>query len=129
VFDVRSGSLILQDLAVRGGFAQNDDGGGIRAKAPLTLNRVHLTSNVADSSGGGIYTEDDLSIVRSTISQNEGDDGSAIGAILPASSNMTSRSVKARSPITEASENSVVPFRILKGVILRYYIPLSRKTN
>ena len=68
----RSGSLILQDLTVRGGFAQNDKGGGIRATAPLTLNRVHLASNVADSSGGGIYTEHDLSIVRSTISANVG---------------------------------------------------------
>jgi hypothetical protein len=74
VFDVRSGSLILQDLTVKRGFAQNDDGGGIRAKAPLTLNRVHLASNVADSSGGGLYTEDDLSIVRSTISENVGGD-------------------------------------------------------
>ena len=70
VFDVHSGSLILQDLTVRGGFAKNDKGGGIRAKAPVTLNRVHLTSNVADGEGGGIYTEDNLSIVRSTISSN-----------------------------------------------------------
>ncbi len=72
VFGVHSGSLILQDLTVTRGFAQNSFGGGISAQAPLTLNRVHLTSNVANGDGGGIFTVDDLSIVRSTISENSG---------------------------------------------------------
>jgi predicted outer membrane repeat protein len=96
VFDVRSGSLILQDLAVRGGFAQNDDGGGIRAKAPLTLNRVHLASNVADRSGGGIYTEDDLSIVRSTISLNVANASLGVSAIDGAFTGVIRRNVSIR---------------------------------
>jgi hypothetical protein len=75
VFDVRSGSLLLQSLTVTNGHAL-DEGGGIRASAPLTLNRVHLHSNTADGDGGGIavngniVTNADLSVVRSTISNN-----------------------------------------------------------
>src|SRR5713226_3173053 len=74
VFDVHNGSLILQDLTVTGGHVLNgEDGGGIRAKANLTLNRVHLHSNKADGNGGGIFTKSDLSVVRSTISDNHTD--------------------------------------------------------
>ena len=81
VFDVHSGSLILQDLTVSRGVAENANGGGIRAKAPLTLNRVHLHSNEApQGSGGGIYTDSDLSVVRSTISNNTSLDAGIAGA-------------------------------------------------
>ena len=37
VFDVRSGSLILQSVKVTGGLANNEDGGGIRATERLPV--------------------------------------------------------------------------------------------
>jgi hypothetical protein len=81
VFDVRSSSLLPIRVTVRGGVTagSDTDGGGIRAKANLTLSRVHLHSNMAVS-GGGIWTDDDLSIVRTTIADNTstGDTGALV---------------------------------------------------
>lgn len=76
VFDVRSGSLLLQDVKVTSGLVNNEDGGGIRATANLTINRVELTNNVTlHGLGGGIFSSKDLSVVRSTISNNSGGAG------------------------------------------------------
>jgi hypothetical protein len=77
---VRSGSLLLQSLTVTNGNSRDEDGGGIRALvAGVTLNRVHLHSNKTDGEGGGIATNSDLSVVRSTISNNQA--GHAAGGI------------------------------------------------
>lgn len=82
VFDVRTGSLLLQSVTVTNGNSADEDGGGIRALgADLTLNRVHLVANVAGGQGGGLFTNHDVSIVRSAITANQaGEAGGGIRA-------------------------------------------------
>lgn len=100
VFDVQSGSLELRNLTVRGGVATGGvatgGGGGIRNKAALTLVGVHLTQNTSDGFGGAIeqILGDDLTIVRSAITQNSAAQNSAIDAT--SSSGITRRTASIR---------------------------------
>lgn len=97
-------------MTVTNGLAQNEDGGGIRATAPLTLNRIHLDSNTADgadSEGGGIFTNSDLSVVRSTISNNQASHtGGGIRADFVAVLGMRNRDASIRE--STISSNTVV---------------------
>lgn len=100
VFDVHSGSLELRNVTVRGGVATggvaNGGGGGIRNKAALTLVGAHLTQNSAEGFGGGIeqILGDNLTIVRSAITQNSAAQNSAIDA--NSSSGITRRTASIR---------------------------------
>ena len=72
-----AGPLDLTDVAVSGGDATNE-GGGIDASGPVSLDRVTIAQNRASSGdGGGVATRGSLSAVNSTLFGNaaQGDGG------------------------------------------------------
>ena len=64
-----AGRLTLRDLTVQHGNVTGDNGGGIQANGPLTLERVHILANQAGA-GGGLTLRDDTTIRDSAISGN-----------------------------------------------------------
>ncbi|MEZ6035156.1 MAG: DUF2341 domain-containing protein [Planctomycetaceae bacterium] len=103
-----AGTLVLTDVTIQnnGNLTTTTQGGGLRNTANATLNRVTVSGNRADlgggiynnfgtgnsitltnvtlsgnsaqSSGGGIYTRDNITVVNSTITLNESDTGGGI---------------------------------------------------
>ena len=73
MFHVDSGTLILEDFVVRGGFEANSDeesGAGVYAvDSNVSIFRCHFHDHFATTSGGGIFAEDSvLVVVNSTFS-------------------------------------------------------------
>lgn len=70
MFSVDGGTLILEDMIVRRGFAAESDsdqdrnGGGVYAvNANVTITRCEFRDHFAELSGGGIHTEDSVLVV------------------------------------------------------------------
>ncbi|CAN0367130.1 unnamed protein product [Laminaria digitata] len=70
MFSVKGGTLILEDMIVRRGFAaervndQDPNGGGVYAvDARVTITRCEFRDHFAKLSGGGIHTEDSALVV------------------------------------------------------------------
>ena len=125
VFDVRSGSLLLQSLAVTNGNSKDEDGGGIRALgAPVTLNRVHLHLNRTDAHGGGIATNSDLSIVRTTVSNNQA--GISTGGVFASNSGFTKNALSLRESTISGNTSTGDTGGLLVGV--RYNISILHST-
>ena len=125
VFDVRSGSLILQSLAVTNGNSKDEDGGGIRALgAPVTLNRVHLHLNRTDAHGGGIATNSDLSIVRTTVSNNQA--GISTGGVFASNSGFGKNALSVRETTISGNTSDGDTGGLLVGV--RYNISILHST-
>jgi CSLREA domain-containing protein len=86
VFDVfLGGPLTLEKLVVRNGnvAGPNGYGGGIRARAKVTLLRTNVTGNVASGCGGGIHMENGARLVlkNARVTGNRaGSDGGGISA-------------------------------------------------
>jgi len=82
VFDVTGAATTISGLTVTHGIA--DEGGGIRVTASgnLTLHDAAVTHSVATAMGGGfgggINVHGQLTLTRSTVSDNEADDGAGI---------------------------------------------------
>ncbi|MFN6997731.1 MAG: tandem-95 repeat protein, partial [Aquincola tertiaricarbonis] len=71
VFDVRSGTVVMQDLTVRGG-GGNGDGVGLRVRpaGDLTLQRVVVSDHAGKANGAGIYNEGDLTLRNTELRDN-----------------------------------------------------------
>jgi CSLREA domain-containing protein len=72
VFEVFTGSLAVSGVTIQHGLAENSNGGGIYAIAPLSVTECVVTQNEA-AVGGGIaafVSTGPVSIVRTTVSDN-----------------------------------------------------------
>ncbi len=70
IFEINAGVQVsMKDIEIAGGDAGLEDGGGIRNKGALTLERCLITGNTA-LRGGGIANSDKLTIIESTIEDN-----------------------------------------------------------
>jgi len=65
----RGATATVSGLTITGGNGQKGGGGEVKEGASLTLEASHVTGNEA-ASGAGIYTRGDLTVRRSTISEN-----------------------------------------------------------
>ena len=52
--DVHGATVVVANLAIRGGATDQENGGGIRSAGALSLSAVELTDNIADGHGGAI---------------------------------------------------------------------------
>lgn len=65
IFSVKGGQLFLQDMIIRGGFA--DSGAGVHAKlSNVSIDRCEFIDSFAEISGGGVYVEDSALNVTSS---------------------------------------------------------------
>lgn len=87
ILDIKAGAVVIRDLALRGAFAginpccgESTTGGGIQNSSNLTLERVRVEENGADSGGGGIFTTPGSSLIirDSRIANNHAYDGGGI---------------------------------------------------
>ena len=90
IFDRGSGMTVtIDDLTVRGGRVRNDEGPGIRIKetsgVTVTLKRLRLVDNIVRGTssyavGGGLFVGagTEVTMVDSTVSNNEADRGSGV---------------------------------------------------
>ena len=83
VFDVQPGGgppepVTIGDVTVRGG--DQFDGGGVRGRTDLTLQRVIVTANMAFRGGGVIHQSEEslLRILDSTVTENFGSQGAGV---------------------------------------------------
>ncbi len=70
VFDVRAGATaVLKGLSIQNGNAPR--GGGITNSGTLTVDSVLVSSNTAETSGGGIYSDAPLTLLNSSLENNQ----------------------------------------------------------
>lgn len=72
VFNIASNAVVtFNRLTITNGLAPTgENGGGILAGGPLTINRSTISGNQADGNGGGVYADQNLTIADSTFSSN-----------------------------------------------------------
>jgi len=72
VFDVPRGTVLISNLTIRDGFA--DDGAGMRTAGTLTVSRCTLTNNnTSVDAGAGIFNSGALTVDGCTLSTNNAD--------------------------------------------------------
>lgn len=72
------GTLNANSVLITGNLA--DDGAGIYFHGAVggTLTNVTISGNTADNDGGGVWTDTDVSIISSTITNNDANDGGGV---------------------------------------------------
>ena len=72
VFYVDAGvEAVISGLSITGGDANTGNGGGILSEGDLTLSNVRIYENVANEGGGVYFTGGSLTVLRSSITDNE----------------------------------------------------------
>jgi CSLREA domain-containing protein len=79
VLDLRSGSLQVSSLIVRGGNVSGD-GGGLRLAGGTSLapSGLVITNNTATASGGGVFTQTATNLLGATVTNNHAQNGGGI---------------------------------------------------
>jgi CSLREA domain-containing protein len=132
VFHITGGTVTISGLTITEGYADTDGGAGfyIASPAVVTITNCAITNNTLPNdtslSGSGIYSDGDLTLERSTVSDNDATDnfGGGLFICAPSQSYTLPAQSAATAPIPARESTPTVQTLILMALPLPTTPPL-----